>query len=206
MSEYAVLIPWVKTEYGDALLLEVRSDKVRQPGEICFPGGRIEDGESPSEAAIRETAEELGIIADRIRICSKPVIEVMGDGRVVYSVEAVLDIGVTAPDAGEFALDTGGLSISYDEVADVFLVPRKWLEENPPGFYDLSVTEDRDLPAELAKYLARYGDYRRTGSTDYIEYEGRGIWGLTARIIRRLLATSGRSAVRTYLTGEKVKQ
>lgn len=193
MSEYAVLIPWVKTEYGDALLLEVRSDKVRQPGEICFPGGRIEDGESPSEAAIRETTEELGITSDRIRICPEPVIEVMGDGRVVYSVEAVLDIGVTASDTGEVIPDYGGLSISYDEVADVFLMPRKWLEENPPAFYDLSLTEDEDLPAELARYLARYGDYRRTGSTDYIEYEGRGIWGLTARIIRRLLKASGRS-------------
>ena len=158
MSEYAVLIPWVKTEYGDALLLEVRSDKVRQPGEICFPGGRIEDGESPLEAAIRETTEELGITSDRIRICPEPVIEVMGDGRVVYSVEAVLDIGVASSDAGEAFPDCGGLSISYDEVADVFLVPRKWLEENPPVFYDLSVTEDEDLPAELARYLARYGD------------------------------------------------
>ena len=198
MSEYAVLIPWVKTEYGDALLLEVRSDKVRQPGEICFPGGRIEDGESPSEAAIRETAEELGITSDRIRVCPEPVIEGMGDGRVVYSVEAVLDIGVTASDTGEVIPDYGGLSISYDEVADVFLVPKKWLEDNPPVFYDLSVTGDEDLPAELAKYLARYGDYRRTGSTDYIEYEGRGIWGLTARIIRRLLKASGRSVTEAY--------
>ena len=200
MSEYAVLIPWVKTEYGYAMLMEVRSDKVRQPGEICFPGGRIEDGESPVEAAVRETTEELGIMADRIRICSEPMIEVMGDGRVVYSVEAVLDIwkdGVlriseTSDESGGLRLsdyleEQGILSISHDEVAEVFLVTRKWIEENPPVFYDLSITEDKDLPAELAKYLARYGDYRRTGSTDYIEYEGRGIWGLTARIIRRLL-------------------
>ena len=200
MSEYAVLIPWVKTEYGDAMLMEVRSDKVRQPGEICFPGGRIEDGESPVEAAVRETTEELGIMADRIRICSEPMIEVMGDGRVVYSVEAVLDIwkdGVlriseTSDESSGLRLsdyleEQGILSISHDEVAEVFLVTRKWIEENPPVFYDLSITEDKDLPAELAKYLARYGDYRRTGSTDYIEYEGRGIWGLTARIIRRLL-------------------
>ena len=176
MSEYAVLIPWVTTEYGDALLLEVRSELVRQPGEVCFPGGRIEKGETPDVAAVRETTEELGIPAERISVCSDPVIEVMGDGRVVYSVEGRLDL-------------TGiGLKLSRDEVAEVFLVPCDWLRNNPPVFYDLSVTEDRDLPAELNKYLARYGDYRRTGSTDYLEYEGRGIWGLTARIIRRVVS------------------
>ena len=43
---YAVLIPYVKTESGDALLLEIRSQKVRQPGEVCFPGGRMEPGET----------------------------------------------------------------------------------------------------------------------------------------------------------------
>ena len=43
---YAVLIPLVRTESGDALLMEVRSEKVRQPGEVCFPGGRSECGET----------------------------------------------------------------------------------------------------------------------------------------------------------------
>lgn len=33
-------------------------------GTWCFPGGKIEDGESPVEAARRETMEEAGISAD----------------------------------------------------------------------------------------------------------------------------------------------
>lgn len=176
MSEYAVLIPRVTTENGVALLLEVRSDKVRQPGEICFPGGRIEAGETPADAAVRETCEELGITAELITEIEEPVIEVMGDGRVVYSVEAKLLLD-----------DISELDLSLDEVAEVFLLPEKWLRDNPPAFYDLSVTVDSDLPAELKRYLAGYGDYRRTGSTDYWEYEGHGIWGLTARLIRSKL-------------------
>ena len=60
-DRYAVLIPWVKKEDGDALLLEVRSEKVKQPGEVCFPGGRVEPGETTAEAAVRETCEELGL-------------------------------------------------------------------------------------------------------------------------------------------------
>lgn len=60
MTGYSVLMPFVTTENGDALLLEIRSDNVKQPGEICFPGGRIESGETPAETAVRETCEELG--------------------------------------------------------------------------------------------------------------------------------------------------
>jgi 8-oxo-dGTP pyrophosphatase MutT (NUDIX family) len=41
----AILIPIVRETDGPALLMEVRSLNVWQPGEICFPGGHIEAGE-----------------------------------------------------------------------------------------------------------------------------------------------------------------
>ena len=87
---YAVLIPYVKTESGDTLLLEVRSQKVRQPGEVCFPGGRMEPGETALEAAVRETCEETGITSDHIDIISENGSIVMGDGRNVYTVSAYI--------------------------------------------------------------------------------------------------------------------
>ena len=61
MTGYSVLMPFVTTENGDALLLEIRSDNVKQPGEICFPGGEVEKGESFKQCAIRETFEETGL-------------------------------------------------------------------------------------------------------------------------------------------------
>ncbi len=57
----AVLIPIVREKTGAAFLMEVRSQNVWQPGEICFPGGHIEAGETPIGTALRETKEELGI-------------------------------------------------------------------------------------------------------------------------------------------------
>ena len=173
MSDYAVLIPVVNTDGGDALLMEVRSQLVRQPGEVCFPGGRAEPGETASEAAVRETCEELGISPDAVEVLEEFEPLVMGDGRRVFPVKARLSIG-----------DTRGLTLSEDEVEEVFLLPLAWLAENRPVHYDLSVTSDDELPDKLLGYLERYGDYRHKGETDYIEYKGYGIWGLTARILR----------------------
>ena len=174
-AKYAILVPLAETGSGDALLLEVRSQLVKQPGEVCFPGGRAESGESAVEAAVRETCEELGIEPDAIEVISELPTLTMGDGREVYPVFARLHIE---------GID--GLRLSEDEVAEVFLLPVSWLRENPPAHYDLASTADGDLPAKLLGYLSHYGEYRKTGQTDYYEYKSYGIWGLTARIIRSL--------------------
>lgn len=61
---YAVVIPVVWNEDGAELLLEVRAAGIAQAGDPCFPGGRIEFGETPAQAAAREMEEELGIRTD----------------------------------------------------------------------------------------------------------------------------------------------
>ena len=45
-----------------------------QPGEVSFPGGRVEDGETFQEAAIRETCEELNLSPDQIDIWERLII------------------------------------------------------------------------------------------------------------------------------------
>lgn len=176
---YAVLVPLVKTESGDALLLEVRSEKIRQPGEVCFPGGRSECGETVVETAVRETCEELGLRREDIEAISELEPLIMGDGREIHPVKARLNIN---------GID--GLKRSEDEVSEVFLLPLEWLKENPPVHYDLAAMTDEELPDKLLGYLSHYGSYRDHGETDWLEYEGHGIWGLTARIIVAVLCKS----------------
>ena len=64
---YAVVVPVVFGPEGAALLIEVRAAGISQAGDPCFPGGRIEPGETPAEAAARELEEELGVSVDPAR-------------------------------------------------------------------------------------------------------------------------------------------
>lgn len=53
--EHAVILPVIEKAEDLHILFEVRSQRMRrQPGEVCFPGGKIDSGETPQEAALRE--------------------------------------------------------------------------------------------------------------------------------------------------------
>ncbi len=56
---------------GAGLLIEVRAAGISQAGDPCFPGGRIEPGETPAQAAARELAEELDIHVDPKRFLGR---------------------------------------------------------------------------------------------------------------------------------------
>ena len=65
----AVMVPLAERPEGLAVLLERRSPALRQsPGEVGFPGGRLEAGEDALAAALRELEEELGIAAAEVRL------------------------------------------------------------------------------------------------------------------------------------------
>ena len=57
----AVLAPLVETP-EPSLIFTVRSDALsRHAGEVSFPGGLVDEGESPADAARREAFEEIGL-------------------------------------------------------------------------------------------------------------------------------------------------
>lgn len=66
----AVLIPLIDHRDGLTVLLTRRSDELKHhPGQVSFPGGRLETHDAgPAAAALRETEEETGLKTGRVEV------------------------------------------------------------------------------------------------------------------------------------------
>ena len=170
----AILIPIVWDKGEKALLLEVRSMNVWQPGEICFPGGHIEAGETCIDTALRETYEELGIRPSSVSILRKLEPERHIEKMLVWPVLGEID-----------PFEPDGLRLRREEVSEVFTLPFSWLLSHEPAVYDMSDPESGELPVILRQYLRNYKRKSKGTKTYYWAYERYGIWGLTARLLVR---------------------
>lgn len=176
---YAVLVPLVEREDGLRVLYEVRSLTLRrQPGEVCFPGGHIEAGETPEQCALRETFEELGIPEEKIRVLGRMDFIAHRANFIMYPILAVI--------AGETA---DHMKLNAAEVGETFEVPLSHLLETDPIEYDYELIPSpaRNFPYELLNIPK---DYRwQTGSENVPVYpwQGHAVWGLTGRITRHLV-------------------
>lgn len=58
----AVLVPIFEEDGEARIILTRRSSSLRShTGEVSFPGGRLDEGEAPLDAALREASEEIGL-------------------------------------------------------------------------------------------------------------------------------------------------
>ena len=90
----AVLIGLVPRADGLKLLFTERARHLpHHPGQICFPGGRIEAGEDAARAAMREADEEVGLAAHQVEIVGELDPELTGTGFLVTPV-----VGFLTPD------------------------------------------------------------------------------------------------------------
>ncbi|OUN21890.1 coenzyme A pyrophosphatase [Flavonifractor sp. An82] len=178
-QEYAVLVPLVEGPEGLSLLFEVRASTLaHQPGEVCFPGGKVERGESPRDCALRETFEELAIPAGEVEIIS-PLDLLVQQGKFVMHPF----LGVVSP-AGLAAM-----APSPAEVDSTFLVPVEWLRTHPPQIYsyELKPQVGTDFPYDCIGFPNGYRWRSGTATVPVYPWTDRPIWGLTGRIVRRLM-------------------
>lgn len=165
------------------VLLEVRSRRLsHQPGEICFPGGGMEEGESPLECALRETEEELGLSRRDIHIICPLDPIVHSSGQRVH------------PFLG-YVRESAPIRFQADEVEEVFTVPLDWFRDTPPTLDRYTMAPDLDhSPQQLMSFLPHY---RRERPTVIWTWENKVIWGLTAKILLRLTELLRSPAVST---------
>lgn len=157
LTPAAVLVPLVSRPEGYQMLLTRRTDHLRDhPGQISFPGGRIEASDaSPVHAALREAEEEIGLSPDLPRILGYLPTYQTGTGFSVFPVVALLE-------------PPFDLSLDDFEVAEVFEVPLSFLLD--PGNHR---QEKMHYRGALREYTV-------------MPYGERFIWGATAGMILSL--------------------
>lgn len=158
----AVLIACREGRTGPELILTKRSSRLKHhPGQIAFPGGKIDAGDDgPADAALREAREEVGLPLDQVRVLGTLPAHETVTGFSVTPVLAWID--------GDFApLAEAG------EVEEVFTAPLAHVTD--PGRF--SIEQRRWLGEMRRYYVVPYGPYY--------------IWGATARMLRALAERTG---------------
>lgn len=176
----AVMVPLVQVDGEWHVLFEVRSLSMRrQPGDISFPGGRIDPTDATAEAAaIRETHEELGIDPSAIRVLGQMSAFIPTSSFVVYPFVAIIDDHVT-------------YKFNEEEVEEVFTVPISWLLNYDPYVHRVPVQPMplTDFPYEKIANGNQYQWRTREIEEWFYDYQQYTIWGLTARILKHFVDT-----------------
>lgn len=179
---FSILIPIIqantkKTDlYDCSLLFEVRSKSLnRQPGEICFPGGKIENHETGIEAAVRETSEELMLESTSINVIGEL-------DTIVTPFNTIISTYVGIVEEYEYTFNSC-------EVQEIFSVPVKHFIETKPLCSNVKVIMKPgfDFPYHLIQNGVNYSWAEGIYPVYFYKYENRIIWGITARIIYSLV-------------------
>lgn len=179
-ARYAVLVPLVEQAGELHLLYEVRAAALRhQPGEVCFPGGRMEGRETAQECALRETWEELSIPEHTIRVLGPLDFICHRSGFVMYPILATVDADAIK-----------NLIPNPAEVDSTFLVPLSALRTMPPEEYryELIPAPGEEFPYERIGIPRDYPWQRGVETGPIYLWQGKAIWGLTGRITRHVLS------------------
>ena len=163
--EAAVLIALVmrpESEGGPTLLLTQRTDTLStHSGQIAFAGGKLDAGETASQAALREAHEEVGLGAEFVSVIGSLPRYTTGTAFHITPVVALVQPGFS-------------LQANPAEVADVFEVPLAFLMN----------------PAHHARHEFEFQGHRREWfSMAYLDAHSgqeRFIWGATAGMLRNL--------------------
>lgn len=153
----AVLILVIAEGDGPRVLMTRRSDSLAShTGQIAFPGGRLDPGETVVEAALREAQEEVALSAEGLEVLGLGDPYETGTGFLVTPVVAwTTAVPTTEPNPAE--------------VAEVFEVPWSFL---------MNAANHRQDHYELEGQPRRY--------FWAMPYGERYIWGVTAGILRAL--------------------
>ena len=154
----AVLVGLFESTSGVEAILTRRSQNLtNHRGEISFPGGRLDAGESVLQAALRETHEEIGL--------SPEDVEVVGE---LNSMATVVSNSHIVPIVGRYR-NQPKLHAVNSEVDRVFSVPLIELTRQDTYSQEHWVFSDREF------------------QINFFYLDDETIWGATARILFQVM-------------------
>ncbi|CAP24203.2 Protein CBR-NDX-3 [Caenorhabditis briggsae] len=173
-SAMSVLIPLVTVDGRDSVLLTKRSIHLRSHrGEVCFPGGRKESGETTTETALRETFEEIGLESKDVEIWGhlKSVVRRQADFVVTPIVGYVRDERVL-----------NSLIVNSDEVQSVFSIPIDELAKKA----GITKFASSKLKYTLPVFDSEEFKIHHNDAKEYLHPSQR-VWGLSAVMLHQAL-------------------
>ncbi len=185
----AVLIPIFFKNDEMHILFEIRSEGIRQPGEVCFPGGEFDENDKIfKKTAIREAMEELSLKRNQIKYLGKLGSFVNVTGVLVEAFIGQLEIS-----------DITELEFRQNEVAKVFSMPISYFKENLPNEFSFSISINPNKsvegkqksisPAKKFNLPEKYHNTREINGYPVYLYETQFgvIWGITAFLLMKFV-------------------
>ena len=154
----AVLLPIYCKQVEYYILFTKRTQKVKEhKGQISFPGGGQEGDETLVNTALRECAEEIGLMAEEVEILGE-----LDDTISVTSNYIISPFAALIPWPYQF-------KVSEEEIEELIEVP-------------ISALLDRDCQRQETEIIEG-----EAVISYFYDYQGRVIWGATARILKEFL-------------------
>ena len=149
LRDAGVLMPVLDRETGPSLVLTKRTSTLKHhPGQIAFPGGKVDEGDDGVvDAALREANEEIGLPREKVDVIGTLPFHETVTGFKVTPVLALVEDFAPAPEAGE--------------VAEVFEVPFAYVMRRS----NYTVQSRRWRGARRAYFAVPYGPYYIWGAT-----------------------------------------
>ena len=178
-KESAVLLPLVETEEGLSVLYEKRTGSISHAGETCFPGGVVEEGETPLEAMKREVLEEIGLREG----CDYDLYGKFGDFYLITGMHLNIYVAGLLPGALE------RIKKQDSEVDEVFTIPLVFLTGSEPMYYRYRLLQEYrdDFPYGFVGVKPDYRLPNGKVNMPIWEYRGHVLWGMTARMTMAFL-------------------
>jgi 8-oxo-dGTP pyrophosphatase MutT (NUDIX family) len=162
LRDSAVLVPIVARGGEDLVVFNKRRDDLSaHAGQVCFPGGARDGGESAIACALRETEEEMGVAADRVRLLGR-----LPDRISIAGFRVAVLVGRVDP-AAPYRLLASEVELAFEVPFARTLEPARWTY--------------RDTTSARARF-------HRIPHFDSGQHV---VWGLTGIILRDLVRAVG---------------